>query len=325
MSDTDVQEPTRALATLDADGLLPDRATVRHQLQTVREFQATVRELFIQGHDFGVIPGTGAKPTLLKPGAEKLAKLLGLADEYEIVSSVEDWDRPLFRYLIRCRLVRMDSGATVSQGLGECNSMESRYRWRWAWAGDLSKEQRDLLRAIPGRARKLNTRRGESEQFRVENDDIYSQVNTLLKMAKKRALVDAALSAGRLSDLFTQDLEDMPHDTPPPAEEGLNDLPPDGPAQQPSAARSAPTGKQPGSATDGPSLEMRNRWNHLWQQAHALKDEGLIRKEQLQALVTDANASAAVFVEHGRALKALIDNALIARAEAQADESVVEA
>jgi len=44
--------------------------------------------------------------------------------------------------------------------------------------------------------------------YRVPNDDIFSQVNTILKMSKKRAMVDAALSAGRLSDLFTQDMED---------------------------------------------------------------------------------------------------------------------
>ena len=39
--------------------------------------------------------------------------------------------------------------------------------------------------------------------------DPYSLINTMLKMAKKRALVDAVLSATRSSDLFTQDLEDM--------------------------------------------------------------------------------------------------------------------
>jgi hypothetical protein len=43
----------------------------------------------------------------------------------------------------------------------------------------------------------------------VDNEDIFSQVNTLVKMAKKRALVDATLSAGRLSNVFTQDIEDM--------------------------------------------------------------------------------------------------------------------
>ncbi|MFA5431022.1 MAG: hypothetical protein WC329_07685, partial [Candidatus Omnitrophota bacterium] len=46
-------------------------------------------------------------------------------------------------------------------------------------------------------------------QYQVSNPDIFDQVNTILKMSKKRALVDAALSAGRLSDLFTQDLDDF--------------------------------------------------------------------------------------------------------------------
>lgn len=196
-------------ARFEPSELLPDRTTARRQLQAVREFQATVQELFVRGHDFGVIPGLGARPTLLKPGAEKLAKLLGLSDQYEILDRTEDWDRPLFRYLVRCRLVHIGSENEIAQGLGECNSMEAKYRWRWVWSRDITKTEQDHLRTLPGRVRTLHTTRGDSEQFRLENDDIYSQVNTILKMAKKRALVDAALSAGRLSDVFTQDLEDM--------------------------------------------------------------------------------------------------------------------
>lgn len=37
----------------------------------------------------------------------------------------------------------------------------------------------------------------------------YTLDNTILKMAKKRALVDAALLVASLSDIFTQDIEDM--------------------------------------------------------------------------------------------------------------------
>ena len=37
----------------------------------------------------------------------------------------------------------------------------------------------------------------------------YAVQNTVLKMAKKRALVDAALNVGNLSARFTQDVEDM--------------------------------------------------------------------------------------------------------------------
>jgi hypothetical protein len=49
---------------------------------------------------------------------------------------------------------------------------------------------------------------------RVENEDTASLANTILKMAKKRALVDAAIAIARISDLFTQDVEDMQHKKP---------------------------------------------------------------------------------------------------------------
>ena len=170
-------QDTQALA-------LPERADFTRGLQLVKEFQRTVQDLMVRGHDYGVIPGTGDRATLLKPGAEKILKLLGLADQYVIMDSVEDWNRPLFRYLIKCQAVNVNTGVVIAEGLGECNSMESKYRYRWEGTG--------------------------SDRHRIENDDIYSQVNTILKMAKKRAMVDAALSVGRLSDLFTQDLEDLP-------------------------------------------------------------------------------------------------------------------
>ncbi len=44
---------------------------------------------------------------------------------------------------------------------------------------------------------------------KVENDNPADNYNTVLKMAKKRALVDAVLTATAASDIFTQDLEDI--------------------------------------------------------------------------------------------------------------------
>lgn len=44
---------------------------VTAQLKAIKEFQNLVQNQLIEGKDFGIIPGTGAKPTLLKPGAEK--------------------------------------------------------------------------------------------------------------------------------------------------------------------------------------------------------------------------------------------------------------
>src|SRR5581483_3487679 len=175
MTETD----ERALAVVSPQSLLPDRQTTQSQLRAVVEFQATVRELFIKGHDFGV-----------KPGAEKLAKLLHLADYYDIVEKVEDWERPLFRYLVRCRLQIMGTDTLVSSGMGECNSMEKKYRYRWVWPSDVSEEERKYLRGVRGATREVNTKHGKTMMYRLDNDDIFSQVNTILKMAKKRALVD---------------------------------------------------------------------------------------------------------------------------------------
>jgi len=205
---------------------LPDEDQFRHDMQAINRFQQIVRSTMIVDLDYGIIPGT-QKPTLLKPGAEKIAKLLGLSDQYEILDKSEDWHQPLFRYLIKCRLIHLATGSIISEGLGECNSMEGKYRWRESKrkcpicgveAIIKGKEQYGggwiCFKKTGGCGAKWEDGEPEIEEQtigRVENDDIYSQVNTILKMAKKRALVDAALSAGRLSDIFTQDMEDTGH------------------------------------------------------------------------------------------------------------------
>jgi len=205
---------------------LPDEEQFKHDMQAINRFQQIVHKTMIVGLDYGVIPGT-QKPTLLKPGAEKIAKLLGLSDQYEILDKAEDWDKPLFRYLIVCRLIHLASGSVISEGLGECNSMESKYRWRdskrkcpYCGAEAIIKGKREYgggwicYGKIGGCGEKWPDGDPDIENQevgKVENEDIYSQVNTILKMAKKRALVDAALSAGRLSDIFTQDVEDIGH------------------------------------------------------------------------------------------------------------------
>jgi hypothetical protein len=197
--------------------VLPDEVQLTTDMQAIIRFQQIVHANMVAKLDYGIIPGTGNKPTLLKPGAEKIVKLLGLSDDYEIVDRTEDWTRGFFRYLIKCKLATFGTCAFVAAGVGECNSMESKYRWRWVFQsqlpsnlqGDTGKVDRDKLpyRTITVNKGKPNAY--DTKQYRTDNDDIYSQVNTLLKMAKKRALVDAALSAGRLSDVFTQDIEDM--------------------------------------------------------------------------------------------------------------------
>lgn len=184
---------------------LPQEDQFRRDVQAINRFQQIVHSTLVKDQDYGVIPGT-TKPTLLKPGAEKIAKLLGLADSYELVDRQEDWSKGFFRYIVKCRLTSVAHNVVISEGMGECNSMESKYRWRWVGERDLPSSY-DSSKLVSQQRKSRNG--GHWTVYRIENDDIYSHVNTILKMAKKRALVDAALSAGRLSEVFTQDVEDL--------------------------------------------------------------------------------------------------------------------
>ena len=278
---TTITDTEDSIQTFD----LPAISETKDHLETIRAFQRTCREHLVEGSDYGTIPGT-QRPTLLKPGAEKLVRLLGLAPEYE-VESIKDWDRPFFHFQITCRLRHLASGQVVDTGVGECNSMEARYRWRQAkrqcpecgveaiikgkeeyGGGWLCFKRQDGCGAKFGD----DDQRVVSQQVgRVENDDIYSQVNTILKMAKKRAMVDAALSAGRLSDVFTQDLEDMPRTSAPDQKSGATIDAATGEIVPPASAPPS-TGEQPSGPT-GAFQEALHVLNEARKQAGMSVDE----------------------------------------------------
>ena len=156
------KDKDKSIAIIDNVQLQQVQAT----MAKIRQFQQIIRQSFVEGHDYGVIPNTD-KPTLYKPGAEKILMLLGLRSEFDIVDSTRDFEKGFFEYQIRCRLLHGDM--IITEGLGAANTREAKYR----------------------------------------KGDPYTLDNTVLKMAKKRALVDAALLVGSLSDIFTQDVEDM--------------------------------------------------------------------------------------------------------------------
>ena len=156
------EQSVRTLSVIDS----MDIGEISSTINKIGQFQKVVQSQLMQNHDYGVIPGT-PKPTLLKPGAEKILMLLGLRSEFDIVDSTRDFEKGFFQYQVKCKLFRGDM--LVTEGLGSCNNRERKY-----------------LKMDP-----------------------YTMDNTVLKMAKKRALVDAALLVGSLSDIFTQDLEDI--------------------------------------------------------------------------------------------------------------------
>lgn len=168
-------------------------------LQKISQVQAAVQKSLKSGHDYDTIPGTG-KPTLLKPGAEKILMMFGLTSEYEFLDKIEDYDKGVFAFTMKCILSR--NGQKITEGVGSCNSKEDKYRWRWY-------KETDIPAGVDRDSLKSKTNKWGETEYRLENEEIYSQANTILKMAKKRAQVDAVLTVASLSELFTQDIEDM--------------------------------------------------------------------------------------------------------------------
>lgn len=167
---------------------------------TVIEFTKRVMKA---DKDYGTIPGTD-KPTLLKPGAEKLCSLFGLAPFFVPISEQVDFDKGFFYFRYRCELTK--AGEIIATGVGSCNSHEKKYRYRnipeWK-ATDAEKAA-----AIRKDARKDKNGKPYN-MLVVENQDPADLVNTIDKMAQKRALIAAILIAANASEFFTQDMEDI--------------------------------------------------------------------------------------------------------------------
>jgi len=178
--------------------------TVDEMEKRMKIMQDFIKRAMVENQDYGKIPGTD-KPTLLKSGAEKLGIFYGYSNSAEIINKVEDWKNGFFHYEVKVTLTNKRTGKIEAEGMGSCNSMEARYRYRWVFENQLPRSiNKDDLH------RKVIKKNGQNyTMYRIENDDVFTLPNTLLKMAKKRAFVDATLSATRTSGIFTQDVEDF--------------------------------------------------------------------------------------------------------------------
>jgi hypothetical protein len=185
---------------------------------------------------FGKIPGCGEKPTLLQPGAQLLAHLFRLRPEYDVTEADLEHGHKRFRVLCRLLFIGSQPEIEISEGVGESSSMESKHRFRNASpvvtpTGDVvpstfwdikNKTGMDAAKAWAAKSydgksvgvKKINDRwefvfvEGSSDE-KVENSNPPDVFNTVLKIAKKRAFVDAVITATASSDFFTQDLEDI--------------------------------------------------------------------------------------------------------------------
>ncbi len=169
---------------------------VREHVNLIQEVMKSVMKADTH---FGVIPGC-KQPSLYKAGSEVLLTTFRIAVSIE----VEDLSTAdAIRYRVRTIGTHQLSGVVVGEGIGECSSDEDKYKWRKCW------NKKEFDAALESRRRMKFTKNGEDMQIRTEPADL---ANTVLKMAKKRAQIDLTLTATAASDIFTQDVEDIPEE-----------------------------------------------------------------------------------------------------------------
>jgi hypothetical protein len=201
-----------------------------------RRVQMVQRALMTEGVHYGVVPGTD-KPTMFKSGSEVLCNSFGLVTTYDLSVQYGDGKTaPPISVTVKALQHLGDSaGPVVAEGVGAANSWERRYRYRTAQLSCPKCGQETVLKSKHDPGFFCWAKRGgcgaqfgpddpaitEQPRGQVENPDQFDLLNTLLKMAKKRAKVDATLEATATSDLFTQDLEEglPPEEGAPAAEE----------------------------------------------------------------------------------------------------------
>jgi len=149
---------------------------------------------------YGMIPGTNKKPTLFQAGADCLATTFKIAFQFENEDLGDGIDE--VRYRSRC--VATWQGEFLGDCLGEASSFEEKYKWRaircieeWEATPDDMRRLRYYKKGDP------------SKQIRVEPADI---INTILKMAQKRAKLGCIKTVLAISDIFEVDIDSMPKD-----------------------------------------------------------------------------------------------------------------
>lgn len=193
-----IQMPARESAGLIAAEV--HRFSAAEIRQRVNLVQEVMHGIMKRETHYGTIPGT-QKPTLYKPGAEVLCVTFRVAQEYRI----EDLSGPgVARYRVTCVGRHQMTGVALGEGVGECSSSEEKYKWRSV----ICKAELD---ATPEnlRRKKYYKNGNTADQIRTEPADL---ANTILKMACKRAMIAMTLNVTAASDIFTQDIEDLPEE-----------------------------------------------------------------------------------------------------------------
>lgn len=157
---------------------------IRQQEQSLALLRQLTKNVLKKGRDYGTVPGVPGD-FLWDPGASTIIgafkchpgerRILNLRDDSEIIAVV-----------MEVPLIQFDTGQEVGSGIGAASTKETKHKYRWVddpidWGYN-----EDTLKTLKTKQEYGRLR------FRIPNPEHGELLNTIIKMASKRAEVDGA-------------------------------------------------------------------------------------------------------------------------------------
>ena len=181
-------QPGTAVATrLPEDeemGLLViDPARIQIVKHNVELMERVVSTLLTEHIDYGTVPGI-KEPFLFDPGACTVRDIFSCYPEHEVM--LKETENGLMTIFMRANLISRKTKEIIASGVGAATMQETKHKYRWvedptAWGY----KAEDCLKRKSKYAPYDTT-------YRILNPDVDELKNTILKMASKRAEVDAS-------------------------------------------------------------------------------------------------------------------------------------
>lgn len=165
-----------------------------------QQVRAVTKAVLVKDTDYGVIPGTGGRQVLFKPGAEKLLQWFGFGFMIDRVEIDYDSDGRKEGVTYRATITKGIDGRLVHIATceGYAGYDEDRFYQPVSDEAKVKAEKRERAYAAKDK------RPANPNKWKLLGD-YKAPWNTVIKMAQKRALVGATIDATAAAGLFTAD------------------------------------------------------------------------------------------------------------------------
>jgi hypothetical protein len=172
--------------------------SIQETIQSIELLQGMVKGILLRDIDYGRIPGT-PQDSLWDPGASRIITSFGCYCGQRRILRLEDSDQKIV-VCVEVPIISRKLQVEVASGVGAASTLETKYKYRWV------EDPREWGYSEEA-AKAFRTKHGKDEEggkllYRIPNPEHSELLNTIIKMASKRAEVDAAESLPGVSSVL---------------------------------------------------------------------------------------------------------------------------